>query len=113
MFRTIQNWLIPDALRKDRETFGRANRVVAFDLALCFFGPIFSTIFWALDAPISSGIVDWAMAALLLNPVYLRARGNLQVCGHVVTAVAWVTYTSLACFNGGHHSAPAMWYVTV
>ncbi|HEV3300340.1 MAG TPA: ATP-binding protein [Planctomycetaceae bacterium] len=113
MLRTIQNWLIPDALRKDGEAFGRANRVIAFDLALCFFGPIFSTIFWVLGAPISSAIVDVAMAALMVNLVYLRSGGNLQVCGHVVTAVAWFTYTSLACFNGGHHSAPAMWYVTV
>jgi signal transduction histidine kinase/ActR/RegA family two-component response regulator len=113
MLRTIQNWLIPDALRKDGEAFGRANRVIAFDLALCFFGPIFSTIFWVLGAPISSAIVDVAMAALMVNLVYLRSGGNLRVCGHVVTAVAWFTYTSLACFNGGHHSAPAMWYVTV
>jgi signal transduction histidine kinase/ActR/RegA family two-component response regulator len=113
MLRTIQNWLIPDALRKDGEAFGRANRVIAFDLALCFFGPIFSTIFWVLGAPISSAIVDVAMAALMVNLVYLRSGGNLLVCGHVVTAVAWFTYTSLACFNGGHHSAPAMWYVTV
>jgi signal transduction histidine kinase/ActR/RegA family two-component response regulator len=113
MFRTIQNWLVPDTLRKDREAFGRTNRVIAFDLALCFFGPIFSTIFWVLGAPISSAIVDVAMAALMINLVYLRSGGNLQLCGHVVTAVAWFTYTSLACFNGGHHSAPAMWYVTV
>ena len=94
MFRTIQNWLIPDALRKDGEAFGRANRVIAFDLALCFFGPIFSTIFWVLGAPISSAIVDVAMASLLVNLVYLRTRGNLQVCGHVVTAVAWFTSSS-------------------
>src|SRR5580704_71137 len=113
MFRTIQNWLVPDTLRKDREAFGRTNRVIAFDLALCFFGPIFSTIFWVLGAPISSAIVDVAMAALMVNLVYLRSGANLLVCGHVVTAVAWFTYTSLACFNGGHHSAPAMWYVTV
>ncbi|HXY34556.1 MAG TPA: ATP-binding protein [Planctomycetaceae bacterium] len=113
MFRAIQNWLIPAALRTDRETFGRANRLVAFDLALCSFGPIFSTIFWALRAPISSGIIDVAMAALLLNLVYLRSGGNLRICGHIVTAVAWLTYTLLICFNGGHHSAPETWYVTV
>jgi signal transduction histidine kinase/ActR/RegA family two-component response regulator len=117
MFRTIQNhlnnWLIPNTLRQDREAFERASRVIVFDLALCFFGPIFSTIFWVLHGPICSAIIDVAMAALLLNLVYLRTRGNVQLCGHVVTAVAWTTYTALCCLTGGHHSAPELWYVTV
>ena len=116
MFRAMQAWLVPDSLRGDREVFRRANRVVhivIFDLALCFFGPIFATIFWVLGAPISSGIVVLAMLLLIANVLYLSSGGNPRFCGHAVVAIAWGTYTSLACFNGGHHAAPAMWYVTV
>src|SRR5262249_5335238 len=47
------------------------------------------------------------------NPLYLRCGGSLDLCGQMVTMIAWATYTALACVNGGHHSAPVMWYVSI
>jgi len=113
MIASLMNWLLPEMLRHDRERYRLATRVAAFDLALLSFGPVFALIFAVLGAPVSSNLVISASLLLTANSIYLRNGGNVLLSGHIVTAVAFSVYTALATVNGGHHSAPMLWYVSV
>jgi signal transduction histidine kinase/FixJ family two-component response regulator len=37
----------------------------------------------------------------------------VKLCGHFLTGIVWTTYAALACFDGGHHSPPTIWYTTI
>ena len=88
-------------------------RVLAFNLALFACVPIYVTIYLAIGAPISAGIVALAGAVLIGNLILLRSGFSEKKCGQLLTGTAWCTYVLLACVNGGHNSPSMMWHTTV
>lgn len=89
------------------------TRVLAFDLALFCCVPIYITVFLALGAPISAGIVGACGAALISNAVLLSVGCSPTLCGHILTGSAWCTYTGLASLTGGHNAPSMMWHTTI
>ncbi len=113
MFRSLWDYFIPDELRQDADTLRQANRVVAFDLAMLFWVPVFTIVYRAIGAPVSSDIVLLA-GPLLIGNLYLFVHVKSTVlCGNIVTAIPWLVYTLLAIFNGGAGSPSTMWYASV
>jgi signal transduction histidine kinase/ActR/RegA family two-component response regulator len=105
-------WLNLYDVEQARDDPQRSSRVLAFNLALLCCAPVYVTVYAALGATMSAGMVFAAGVLLAWNLWLLRRGCSLTVCGQVVTSVGWCTYTGLACINGGHNSPPEMWYAT-
>ena len=116
MFQRVNHLLdlaIPERVRSDEALLWRYRRIVAFNTALMFCAAVYTAVFRAIQAPISSALTGLACALLLGNARLIRSGVSLKLCGHFLTAIAWSTYTFLACFDGGHHSPPTIWYTTI
>ncbi len=105
-------WILCD-IRLDAERFRQSSRLVAFILSMLIWVPVFSTIFAALNAPISSRIVQSAGVALIGVLALLRCGTSLAVCCNLFICAVWSTYSSLAVFNGGANAPSTMWYVSI
>ena len=105
-------WILCD-IKLDAERFRQSSRLVAFILSMLIWVPIFSTIFAALNAPISSRIVLAAGVALIGVLALLRCGTSLAVCCNLFLCAVWSTYSSLAVFNGGANAPSTMWYVSI
>ena len=109
----VWNWLIPAELRRDPETFQRANRVLAFCCAMMIWVPIFSGIYNAIDGPICAMIIALAGVLLVCVPVLQRVTLSPTTAGNTMALLAFLVYTGLTWFTGGHNAPAATWYVTV
>lgn len=105
----------PDSRRSPWESDDshRQVRVLAFNIALFVCVPVYVAVYLAIGGFVSAYIVGAAGVLILGNLWMLRSGYPAMLCGHVLTAIGWITYTSLACMNGGHNSPPEMWYVTI
>jgi signal transduction histidine kinase/ActR/RegA family two-component response regulator len=91
----------------------RQVRVLAFNIALFVCVPVYVAVYLGIGGFVSACIVGAAGVLILGNLWILRSGYSAMLCGHILTAIGWITYTSLACVNGGHNSPPEMWYVTI
>ena len=114
MFRGLWDRFIPVELRQGMpDTLAQANRVVAFDLAMLFWVPVFTLVYRAIGAPVSSDIVLLAGPLLVGNLVLFARVKSTVLCGNIVTGIPWLVYTMLALINGGAGSPSTMWYASV
>lgn len=113
IFRALASELVAQHQRKDPEDCRRANRLVAFSLAMLFWVPVFAIIYTALDAPVGSNII-LSGGALLLGILLLLRRGvSPVVCGNLLTGAAWYVYTALAFLTGGLLAPVMVWFATL
>ncbi|REK08223.1 MAG: response regulator [Planctomycetota bacterium] len=113
MGRAFLDGVLPPALADDEVQLRQAKRVVAFDLAMIIWVPVYAVIFTAVDAPMSRLIVLWAGASFLGILLLMRAGTPAVRCANFVTAVCWVTYTGIATVTGGAISPATMWYASI
>ena len=104
---------LPPAALADEESRRRAVRLVTFALAMLCWVPVFSGMYGLLGAPISSAIIGAAGVVVVADLIAFRLTHAHAVCGNVVTGAAWLVYASVACFEGGHGSAPTWWFATI
>ena len=109
----VWNWLIPAELRRDPETFQRANRVLAFCCAMAIWVPVFAGIYNAIEGTICAMIIALAGVLLVCVPVLQRVTRSPTAAGNVMALLAFLVYTGLTWFTGGHNAPAAGWYVTV
>src|SRR5262245_5512361 len=95
-FTEIWHGLVPPRAQRDPTLLRHARRVIAFGLAMLFWVPVFESVYWLLDAPISSSIIGIAGVLLIGTMLLLRQGVSPTVCGNLITAVAFSTYTGLA-----------------
>jgi diguanylate cyclase (GGDEF)-like protein len=113
LIRAISYELVPHSHRRDPEVFRRANRMVAFSLAMLLWVPVFAIIYIVLGSPICSNII-LSGGTLLLGTLMLLRRGvSPEVCGNLLTGAAWYVYTALAVLTGGLSAPVMVWLATL
>jgi signal transduction histidine kinase len=113
MLRRFYHRLLPDAQTTPLDRRRRGERLVAFDLAMLFWVPVFVGVYLSLEAPYSASVVFCAGLLLIANLALFRRTGRDRLCGNLIVGIAWGTYTALAVINGGHNAPSTMWYATV
>jgi methyl-accepting chemotaxis protein len=105
---------VPDALRRDPDTFRRARLVVGaswFSSVLAFVY-IFQYIF-LLNNIIAAGALTVAFIILVSLPFVLRSTGALNVVANVLVSDFLFTSVVLVWFEGGHVSITRVWISVV
>lgn len=113
MSQAVWDWLIPDALRAEPEKLRQANRVLAFCCAMAVWVPVFSGIYSALGATTCSLIVAMAGVFLVLVPVMQRISCSPIAAGNSLVLLAFLVYSGIAAYSGGHRAPSLTWYVTL
>ncbi len=105
--------LVPPPLREIPDRFREARRIVLFNAALLFWVPIYSAIFWILEAQYSALNTAFAGLLLLFNLLVFRLIGNIPLGRHGFIGIAYYVYFTLSYLGGGT-VAPAMsWFATI
>jgi signal transduction histidine kinase len=112
-WQAVQQGVIAPCFRLDPLAVRQAKRIVAFDLAMLVWVPVYAAIFAGLDAPASLSIVLWAGAAFLGNLLLVRLGAPLVLCANIVTAACWLTYTGISTVTGGTLAPATMWYTSI
>jgi signal transduction histidine kinase/ActR/RegA family two-component response regulator len=113
MWRGCLGCAISPWLAADEDTFRQATRIVAFNLAMLLWVPVYAVIYAALDAPLSSQVVIGAGVGFVSLLGALRLGVSVAIVGNLLCAVCWLTYTLLALTNGGANAPPMMWYPSI
>ena len=113
IFRAFWNGAISPELRRDPNLLRQANRVVALVAVMLIWVPIFSSVYYAFSAPICGTAVLFASIELMLPLLLLRRGKSPTLCGNIVSAIAWVTYSILAWATGGAGAPVLVWYVSI
>lgn len=112
--RFISRFIPEKLLTSDPDTQRRARLTVAFAFPLVLASIVFSNIYAFVLGSIDGGIsIALAGALGFATPFILRATGNINLAGNVLTfaLAAVLTYTGM--ISGGHGSPPLMWKVAV
>ncbi len=104
---------LPAAALSDEDVQRRAVRLVTFALTMLFWVPVFSSIYFALDAPIAAGIIGGAGVLVLGVLLAFRLTNAHATCANLITAIAWAVYTSVGCVTGGNGAPSTWWYATI
>jgi signal transduction histidine kinase len=107
------SWLVPPELRCPPERLRQANRVLALCLTVSIWIPVFAAIYLALGARNCACIIGVTGIVLVFVPFVQRATRSPVLAGNLVALLGMFCYTGLAVYTGGHHSPPALWYVSV
>jgi len=105
-------WILCN-LPSDTERFRQSSRLVAFVLSMFVWVPVFSIVFAAIGAPLSSRIVMAAGVMLMGVLALVRCGASLSICANLLLLTAWSTYSSLAICNGGTNAPSTMWFVSI
>jgi len=87
--------------------------VLAFCLAMSVWIPIFVAVYQFLGIPAGADILLIAALLLVAIPFVLRATRRARLCGNLLVALAFGTYTALALVTGGPAAAVTPWYVSL
>jgi methyl-accepting chemotaxis protein len=105
---------IPDALRRDPDTFRRARTLIA----TCFFSTIIATSYFflyifQLHNLLGASFLVIAIITLLSLPFVVRSTGKLDVAAHILVGSFLFTSTGLVFFEGGHTTPTRVWIAIV
>jgi signal transduction histidine kinase len=113
MLREFCHSLIPLAACRDPEALRRSNRLIGLALAMLIWAPVFTGVYVLLRAPTSAAVLV-VTGALTVGLLALLKRTNRpDLCGQLMVALAWSTYSILALLNGGFDAPALAWYTTV
>jgi len=106
--------LLPQDMREgDADTRRRARLVLAFTLALIFWVPVFSAIYWWLNIPaLAIGVMVAGIVAALV-PIVLRGRRSIFWSGTILTLDLYWILMICAVLTGGLNSPGLAWFVAV
>ena len=113
LIQKMQTWISACEIEEDPRRSQQRSRALAFNLALLACVPVYSIIYLTFGSTTSARIVLVAGVVGFGNLQLLRSGFSVAFCGHFMTSIAWFTFTSLACFNGGHNSAAEIWHATI
>ena len=113
VLRRVWQWFVPESLFAEHQARSRANRVLAFCLAMGAWVPVFAMIYYALGQPRAVNILLTGGALLLVIPLLLRATRRPRLCGNLLVALAGGVYTALALVTGGPTAPVTQWYVSL
>jgi signal transduction histidine kinase/ActR/RegA family two-component response regulator len=105
--------IIPPQLADDDDGLRQATRIVAFNLAMLIWVPVYAAIFAALDAPHSSQVVFAAGCVYVVLLGCLRCGVPGTIIGNIMCGICWLTYTLLGLCGGGANSPAIIWYTSV
>jgi diguanylate cyclase (GGDEF)-like protein len=112
-FHEVRDAFIPVELRCDHDTLTRANRVVAFHLAMMLWIPVFALYYLVVGAPHASNVVLSGGVIAIGSLVLLKRAKSLTLSSNILCAGAWYVYTAIAYWTGGPEAPVIMWYVTL
>ena len=113
LFYKIRDEFVPQILRRNDEVLTRANRMVAFHLAMTLWVPTFSLYYLVVNAPNASNAVLSGGIILIGSLVLLRRTNSLTLSGNILCGGAWYVYTMTAIWTGGIEAPVIAWYVTI
>jgi two-component system sensor histidine kinase/response regulator len=107
------HWFIPPALREDKETQRQALRAMLFGLAMLVWVPIYTLVYWLLDAPKSVAMVALVGVGILMAMGSMRFTKSVKLTGNLIAGVIFAVLISLACVTGGIKAASLWWLPSV
>lgn len=106
--------LLPQEMREgDADTRRRARLVLAFTLALIFWVPVFSAMYWWLEIPALAMGVTIAGIVAVLVPIVLRQTRSTFWPGTILTLDLYWILMICAVLTGGLSSPALGWFVAV
>jgi len=113
MPNALAKFFLPPAALSDEDAQRRAVRLVTFALTMLFWVPVFSSIYFVLDAPISAAIIGAAGVTVVGTLIAFRLTNAHTVCANLITVTAWSVYTAVGCVSGGNGAPSTWWYATI
>ena len=104
------DWFVPQQLQADTGASRQALRAVAFGLAMLFWTPVFSPIFYVLGSPRGGAMLVCVAFAILGSMLSLRLTRSVWTTGNLISTSVFAVLVAITTVTGGI-GAPALWWL--
>ncbi|MBF0362435.1 MAG: hypothetical protein HQK49_15565 [Oligoflexia bacterium] len=113
MIKKIYEISIPSEILVNLEQTSRAQLVLLFTIALAFWSPIFSLLYYLIGAKEISFAVLLAGCAAVFIPITLRGIKSINVAANITGIILFIVITVVAYFTGGQATFVLMWLIAI